>query len=227
MLAAARPVVPTEPAQVHRLDFALPPRAARLHARAAAARTGGVTLIVGALTLAAAGLMESSATPAVLPVAWVLALALAWSAGRAAARAIIPLDDSAAARARAWLFAGLALIGPLSLHAIVQPNLWAPGPYHTFSDGDPSFTHWVLSSVMLTGLSHLTFAALCAWRGRVGRARGPRLVAIALISAAMALPCMIFYSVFGLLPVLYVAVTAAPVLWLLSRLERTLDPRAT
>jgi hypothetical protein len=33
--------------------------------------------------------------------------------------------------------------------------------------------------------------------------------------------------VFGLLPVLYVAVTAAPVLWLLSRLERTLDPRAT
>lgn len=225
-MATAPHALPTEPAQVHRLDFALPPPAARLHARAAAARTGGITLMVGALTLAVAGVLGSSATPAVLPIAWALALVVGWSAGRAATRSTIPLDDDAAARARAWLFAGLALIGPLTLHAIVQPNLWAPGPYRTFSDGDPSFTRWVLSSVALTGLSHVMFASLCAWRGRVGARRGPHLVFVALTTAAMALPSMIFYSAFGLLPVLYVAVTAAPILWLLLRLERALDARA-
>jgi len=274
---------PAGPAQISIPDFR-PSLAERTAAANDAARRWlGVSLILGAPLMVLTALSgDRSSAHAVIPLLWLAGAVVAFAARRLTlSSSHVGAHD--AAISQALLFAGIALVGPLTLHGFVHPNLWAPDVWTHFgrSGHDGSFASWMVASFVLTGLSHLVFAALCALRGFMsGRAalcpaelrsngaerlcsaplrwrrdtpgvplrqasasgpfstrapsesrhvhdndeagqRAPRpgLVAIGVAAAAAALPAVLFSGVWGLLPVLFVAVTSAPLLRLMLALE--------
>jgi hypothetical protein len=224
---------PAGPAQISIPDFR-PSLAERTAAANDAARRWlGVSLILGAPLMVLTALSgDRSSAHAVIPLLWLAGAVVAFAARRLTLTSShVGAHD--AAISQALLFAGIALVGPLTLHGFVHPNLWAPDVWTHFgrSGHDGSFASWMVASFVLTGLSHLVFAALCALRGFMsGRAahdddeagqRAPRpgLVAIGVAASAAALPAVLFSGVWGLLPVLFVAVTSAPLLRLMLALE--------
>lgn len=227
--------MPTAPAQISIPDFSPSLAERTAAANDAAHRWLGVSLIVGAPLMVLTTLFgDRSSAHAVIPLLWLAGAILAFAARRLTLTLTSPhVGAGESAVSRALLFAGIALVGPLTLHGLVHPNLWAPNVWMHFglSRHDDSFANWMAASFVLTGLSHLVFAALCALRGftsaRVAHdddeagQRGPRpgFVTIGVAASAAALPAVLFYGVWGLLPVVFVAATSAPLLRLLRALE--------
>jgi hypothetical protein len=219
--------LPSAPAQIHVPNVAST-RAQRLRAAHHAARGAlGLVLVVGApaavlLTWTAQG---EVVTAAAIPAVWLAALASATVAHvLTMSRACVDVTEGATQRA--LLFAGIALVGPLTLHLALQAHAWAPrcwlmwaGP---FDVGEPTFAGWMHASLPLAGPSHLVFAPLCALRGyRSARGqRGPQLGLVGVAAALPALWCFVYGILLGALPVAYVALTSVPLLLLMRHLER-------
>lgn len=215
-------MLPALPAQIHVPDLTSSAADRGIAAKEAASRGLGLGLVVGAPVVVVVTLVIRDATAAtfVIPGVWVLAVAIAVAAF-ATTMVRAHVDITPRPSTRALLFAGLALIGPLTLHALVQTHLWAPSEYRHFAGpfefGGPTFASWQHASLVLAGPTHLVFAFLCTLRAL--RAK-PRLVVIGVLTTLSATWCLACYGPFGLLPPAYVAVTCVPLLRLLRRLER-------
>lgn len=206
--------MPTTPAQIH-VPAVVVPVKEQVGAAATAARTvAGLTLFMGAafLLVCAFDRQSSAVTAVVLPATWVAALALA---GLAAVRARRSAPSTLAVKL-SWtsLFVGLALCAPLTIHEVTAAPAWAPRFWSSLRE----WPEWVRTTAMLTTQSHVLFAILLGVRGF--RGRGPSLPSIWIATVAVtALDCVV-WSVYGLLPTAYVAVTAIPILVAVKHLEK-------
>lgn len=214
-------MTPAASAQIHVPDLA-PPLPFRVRSAVIVARRRfGVTLLLGGVVLGLTTAVSNGA-------ASIAALAATWIA--AALVGVIT-----AARAGAWrthvapsarlswgvFFAGLAFVGPLSMHALLQPWEWAPSVYNQI--GERTFGGWVIASMWFTGPSHIVFAVLAFVRGfRGDRKPHLALIGIATTVVTLVVDCVV-WSVYGLLPAAYVAVTVAALLYGMRRLERMHD----
>ena len=192
------------------------------HDQTAARVACGGTLVVGAPILAWSAFAfhtDGDAARAVVAL-WITALcAAALAASLDAAGVLTPTS-----RPVSWalLFAGAALLAPISLHGICDAPAWAPHVYDSFA-GDRSFREWVCSSVILTGPAHISFAALCALRGyglATGGPRPPRLVVAAAPVIVTVVIDAFFWSAHALFPAAYVAATALVLMPAFAFLER-------
>lgn len=214
------PPTTASPAQVHVPDLA-PPRAEVLVAAGTAARlAAGLALLMGAsLLVVVVALGRVAIAPVVLPVTWAVAAGLAALAAFISRRRWSP---SSLGRQASWaiLFAGIALAGPLFLHELVVAWRWAL----FFGSRTTPFIEWAGWSFVLVGHSHVLAASLLAIRGWRSSGdeprRGPRLGVIWLVVSLVPLINCFPFGLAGVLPTLYVAVTAVPLLLLVRRLER-------
>ena len=211
-------MTPAASAQIHFPDLA-PPLPFRVRSAVIVARRRfGVTLLLGAAVLAlTTAVSEGRASVAALATTWIVAAVVGVLT---AARAGQWRSHVAPSARLSWgvLFAGLALVGPLSLHALMQPWEWAPDLYTRI--GERTFGGWVIASMWFTGPSHMLFAALCFVRGFRGD-RKPHLALIGIATTALTLvvDCL-WWSFYGLLPTAYVALTVAALLYGMRRVER-------
>lgn len=210
-------MTPTASAQIHFPDLA-PPLPFRVRSAVIVARRRfGVTLLAGGALLAMSSAISEGSSPTLLMTAtWGMALLIAVFTAARAGNWRSHVGPSARL---SWglLFAGLALLAPLTVHGLLQPWEWAPNVYERI--GDRSFAGWVQVSMWLTGPSHIVFAALCFLRGFRGD-RKPHLALIGIITTVVTLvvDCM-WWSVYGLLPTAYVALTVAALLYGLRRID--------
>lgn len=202
-------------------DVRSPRRERLVAARDAARRTLGIGLVIGApVVVVVSWRGDEVACALVIPAVWLAASTialLAYALTLSAAR----VDVTPRPSSRALLFAGLALLGPLTLHLVVQAHEWAPSAWLAFVGDEQrrTFAGWLDSSLILAGPSHVVFALLCAIRGYRGDGK-PHFLVIGALTSAAALYCCALWGRFGLLPTAYVAVTCVPLLLLMRRLER-------
>jgi hypothetical protein len=214
-------MTPTASAQIHFPDLA-PPLPFRVRSAVIVARRRfGVTLLAGGALLAVSAGTHSIWSPGVIMAGtWALATLVAFFTAARAGAWSSHVGPSARV---SWglFFAGLALLAPLTLHVLLQPWEWAPRVYEEI--GDRTFAGWVQASMWLTGPSHLVFAALCFLRGFRGDRR-PHLALIGIVTTVVTLLLDgMWWSVYGVLPAAYVALTVTPLLFGLRRLERMHD----
>jgi hypothetical protein len=211
-------MTPAASAQIHVPELA-PPLPFRVRSAVIVARRRfGVTLLLGGLVLAlTTAVSNGRASIAAMALTWIAA-ALVGVVTAARAGAWTSHEGPSARLSWGVFFAGLALLGPLSLHALMQPWEWAPDVYTQI--GDRTFGGWVIASMWLTGPSHIVFAVLCFVRGFRGDRKPPlALIAVATTAVTLVVDCL-WWSVYGLLPTAYVAVTVAALLYALKRVER-------
>ena len=213
-------MLPALPAQIHVPDLTSPAADRAVAAKDAALRGLGLGLVVGAPVVVVVTLVIRDAAAATFAIAgvWLLAVSLAMAA-LATTMGRVHVDVTPRASTRALLFAGLALVGPLTLHFLVHTHLWAPSEFLHFAGPfrGRTFASWQHASLVLAGPSHLVFALLCTLRALRGR---PRLVVIGVLTTLSAMWGVPPYGLFGLLPPAFVAVTCVPLLLLMRRLER-------
>lgn len=215
------PAVPAAAAQIHVPNLA-PPLPFRVRSAVIVARRRfGVTLLLGAVMLVATTLVslpsgEAHMAIALVPATWMAALLVGLVT---TVRATAWRSHEAPSAKLSWglFFAGLALMAPLSLHALVQPWEWAPSPYDHI--GVRTFGGWVVASMWFTAVPHVVFAGLCFARGYRGD-RKPHLALIGVATTFVTLVDCFWWGAYGLLPTIYVGLTTIPLLFGLRRLER-------
>jgi hypothetical protein len=211
-------MIPSASAQIH-VPHLAPPLPFRVRSAVIVARRRfGVVLIFGAMLLGATTVMTEGRSSLPVMVGTWLAATLVGVLTAARAGAWRTHEAPSARLSWGFLFAGLALMGPLTLHAFMQTWLWAPNIFTSI--GGRSFGSWVLTSLWFTGPSHVVFAALCFVRGFRGDGKPNLLLIGVIVTVVTGVVDCVLWSVYGLLPAAYVAFTAALILFGLKRVER-------
>ena len=167
----------------------------------------GVVLSVGGLALPINAVTHLFSSLTLLAGTWALAIAalpLAWLGARLGGRALAGrLGDRWLIASFAWPLAGLALLLPLSIHALVM------------LDGAASkLDEWVAMSWAIVGHVHLALAGMAAWRIKRLVHEEAALSAPAIYGITIGL-AMVPGAVFLLIPPFLVAATGLPFLFLL------------
>lgn len=201
-----------------------------LLARRAARIAFGLVLVLGMLVLVAFALhygfrrMPIHAWQILLGT-WLAAFATA-ALVRMLARGITPGEPNELAEHRQRVAAlavpavGIALIAPLTVHAIVYllGNVAETGTWGGLERARDGFDEWVVLSLLLTGPAHITFATL-AGRRAAQLARGAIEVSVRRIYIATLIAACI-PGIVLLLPPVVVALTGLPMLPLLYWMPR-------
>jgi hypothetical protein len=165
----------------------------------------GAVLIAGAITLVASTQQRQGGAALIVVVTWCAALAAGLATRVFAARG--PDRDRLGVAGLAVPIAGIALIGPLTLH-LPFALLGSPG----------AFDEWVVMSTWITGPAHLAFALAGSIRAtQLARARpawSPRSVYLITVLVS----CVPFVVLYAIPPIL-VAFTGLPFLLILGAME--------
>lgn len=206
-----------------------PSRSPWIFARRVARIAFGTVLLVGAIALVAIAVQGNVPvaryTPQLIGAIWVAALLSGGVAYGLVGWSRVSLRAEALFAASLMVpTAGLALVLPITIHLGVVQVLAAvdallPGrPLSAFAS--MSFLEWLQVSIVITGLTHVVFAALCLTRvhqlmhGRAETMMPRRIFSITVITS-----CVPF--VLLVIPPLLVALTGLPILPLL----RAMKPR--
>jgi hypothetical protein len=164
-----------------------------------------------------------SRDPHLAHAAWTIALTWLGAAlvGSVASRIAARLSLS---RPPEWLFArslsvptlGIALLSPLTLHALV----WVP--LGMFAHDLMAFDYWAIMSIWITGVTHLVFAAACARRVSRLAAGQPARTLRSVIVITVVTSCVPFVLLLAIPPIL-VAFTAMLLLPLLRAIDRLVE----
>lgn len=168
----------------------------------------GAVLIAGAITMVTSSRHQRGDAALVVIVSWLLAIAAGWVVRAFAPEG--PDSDRLGVAGLAVPIAGIALIGPLTLH---MPFALLLG------SGTHTFDEWVIMSAGATGPAHLAFVAMSMQRasrlvhGKPARRPG------SIYTITIIVSCVPFIVLFAIPPLL-VAFTGLPFLPILDLMER-------
>jgi len=167
----------------------------------------GAVLIAGTITLVTSALGHRNDATLIVIVTWALAIAAGWAVRLFASEG--PDRDRLGVAGLAVPIAGIALIGPLTLH---MPFALLLG------SGTRTFDDWVIVSAGITGPAHLAFAAMSMQRAsRLARGK-PAWRPGSIYAITLIVSCVPFIVLFAIPPIL-VALTGLPFLPILSVME--------